>query len=386
MTRTLRLTLRLTLLPVALGCQAGASPVAPTLEQRIAAAQATAESKTRGGACAAIDGLGAAGFYWEIGDRDGIVSDPASGLSAAGTVHPALSLGTKYTRASSMLIASASKWVYGAYVAEREALPQGGGWAMPAALVPFLNFTSGYDNEGSRCPALITPTVRDCLDQRHGIGANASANGTRTAADIGRFDYNSGHLEVLEGGADPSIAGVMGGASYNDADLASVIQTAFAAKGVQMHLSFVTPVLAGGIQTTPADYAAFLQGLLRTDEPLLMAYLLRPTASDPYAVCTNPDDPACGAKAVYTPTPATISWHYSITHWIEDDPASGDGAYSSPGKFGFYPWIDASKTYYGILARYDSTPGLSKQSAPYYKSALCGASIRKAFMTGQAQE
>lgn len=380
------LPLCLALLPVALGCQASATAASPTLEQRIAAAQATAESKTKGSACAAIDGLGDAGFYWEIGDRSGIVSDPASGLSAAGTVHPALSLGTKYTRSSSMLIASASKWVYGAYVAEREAVPQGAGWAMPTALVPFLNFTSGYDNMSGHCPALTTPTVQDCLDQRHGFGASASTNGTRTTADIGRFDYNSGHLEVLEGGADASIAGVMGGASYNDADLAAVIETALAAKGVQMQLSFVTPVPAGGIQTTPADYAAFLQGLLRTVQPLLMASLLRPTASDPYAVCTNPDDAACGAKAVYTPTPANISWHYSITHWIEDDAASGDGAYSSPGKFGFYPWIDASKTYYGILARYDGTPGLSKQTAPYYKSALCGASIRKAFLTGVVQE
>lgn len=361
-------------------CQA-----APSLQQRIAAAQATAESKAPGQACAAIDGLGDSGFYWEIGDRNGIVGDPASGLVAAGTVHPRLSLGPRYSRDSSMLIASASKWVYGAYVAESQAVPQNGGWAIPAAEVPFLNFTSGYDNMKARCPAITTPTVQDCLARREGLGLKAETNGTRTTADIGRFDYDSGHLEVLEGGADPSIAGIMNGAGYDDADLAAVIRTAFAAKGVPMRLSFVTPVPAGGIQTTPADYAAFLQGMLRTDQPLLMAYLLRPTASDPYAVCTNPDDPACGTRAVYTPTPAHVSWHYSITHWIEDDPASGDGAYSSPGKFGFYPWIDASRTYYGILARYDGARALSKQTAPYYKSAVCGAAIRKAFMTGTAQ-
>jgi hypothetical protein len=361
-------------------CQA-----APSLQQRIAAAQSTADSKTAGSACAAIDGLAGTGFYWEIGDRNGIVSDPSSGLVAAGTVHPVLSLAKKYTRDSSMLIASASKWVYGAYVAESQALPQNGAWVLPAAEVPFLNFTSGYDNMSARCPALITPTVADCLDQRTGLGLKASTNGARTAADIGRFDYNSGHLEVFEGGADPSIAGVMNGANADDTSLAAAIETSFAAKGVRMSLGFVTPVPAGGIQTTPADYAAFLQGLLRTDEPLLMSYLLRPSASDPYAVCTNPDNAACGAKAVYTPTPTGISWHYSITHWIEDDPVTGDGAYSSPGKFGFYPWIDASKTYYGILARYDDTPALSKQSAAYYKSAACGAAIRKAFISGAAQ-
>ena len=37
---------------------------------------------------------------------------------------------------------------------------------------------------------------------------------------------------------------------------------------------------------------------------------------------------------------------------MEDDPAvHGDGAFSSPGAFGFYPWIDSSKSYYGIISR-----------------------------------
>ena len=71
-----------------------------------------------------------------------------------------------------------------------------------------------------------------------------------------------------------------------------------------------------------------------------------------------------------------MSWHYSLGHWIEDDPA-GDGAYSSPGAFGFYPWIDTSKTLYGVVARI--------VLAGAYDSALCGAQIRKAWVTGVAQ-
>ena len=39
---------------------------------------------------------------------------------------------------------------------------------------------------------------------------------------------------------------------------------------------------------------------------------------------------------------------------------AGDGAFSSPGLFGFYPWIDAGKTYYGVLARYDPTGASSR--------------------------
>ena len=71
------------------------------------------------------------------------------------------------------------------------------------------------------------------------------------------------------------------------------------------------------------------------------------------------------------------SWHYSIGQWVEDDPVSGDGAFSSPGAFGFYPWVDAGKSWYGIVAR-SVTNG-------YYESAQCGGLICKAWLTGVAQ-
>ncbi len=53
---------------------------------------------------------------------------------------------------------------------------------------------------------------------------------------------------------------------------------------------------------------------------------------------------------------------------------------SSAGAFGFYPWIDAGKTWYGIVARMDTAGGGSG-----FDSALCGQLIRKAWITGVAQ-
>ena len=91
-------------------------------------------------------------------------------------------------------------------------------------------------------------------------------------------------------------------------------------------------------------------------------------------MCTNL---ATCTSAVSTPVPSTESWHYSLGHWVEDDPAVGDGAFSSAGAFGFYPWVDASKTYYGVLAREDLLgTGMGVESA------RCGRLIRKAWMTG----
>jgi len=124
------------------------------------------------------------------------------------------------------------------------------------------------------------------------------------------------------------------------------------------------------------QYAIFLRKLLAgSPTPLLIGSML---GSD--AVCTNPM--TC-PTAVFSPIPGsanpTESWHYGLAHWIEDDPTVGDGAFSSPGRFGFYPWVDATRTIYGVLAR-------EAPNGPFgYDSAVCGRLIRKAWVTGVAQ-
>jgi hypothetical protein len=91
-------------------------------------------------------------------------------------------------------------------------------------------------------------------------------------------------------------------------------------------------------------------------------------------VCTLPSS-TC--NAVYTPFQEE-AWSYSIGHWVEDNPlTNGDGAFSSTGSNGFYPWIDATKSYYGIISRF-STGGS-------YPSVQCGRLIRAAFITGVQQ-
>jgi len=55
----------------------------------------------------------------------------------------------------------------------------------------------------------------------------------------------------------------------------------------------------------------------------------------------------------------------------------GDGAFSSPGAFGFYPWIDRTKTSYGVVARNEMGGALT--------SVFCGRLIRKAWVTGTPQ-
>ncbi|MEQ1793205.1 MAG: hypothetical protein ABL970_03355 [Nitrospira sp.] len=292
---------------------------------RTAAATTTADNNS---ACVAIKP-----FYWEIGDRTQLLG--SASLTVGGNP-------TAYTADSLMNIASASKWLYGAYVAERRS------GALTTEDIQFLTFTSGYTNFTS---CARTDTVGSC--------DSSGTNGLQSPANIGLFYYDGGHMQkhaTLTTGMD---LGAM-----NNAALAAEMT---ARLGNDITLSYSQPQLAGGVVTTAKDYAVFLRKLLNNQ--LQMASFL-----NSHPVCTNP---ATCATAVYSPITA-MSWQYSIGHWIEDDPTSGDGSFSSAGAFGFYPWVDASKSYYGIVARHDL-------GGAALESIRCGVLIRKAWMTGVAQ-
>lgn len=300
----------------------------PTVAQRAQAARSTADSSSN--ACGPIKP-----FYWEIGDSTGALVS-ASTDAAGGN--------PTYTANAAMAIASASKWLYAAYVAEKR------GGTLTAADIKFLHFQSGYVSFDAFGSCGFTDTVDSCL--------NSGNNGAYTASSDGKFHYDGGHMQKhasLEG------LGALGSTALA-AELRRVL-------GTDINLLYSQPQPAGGVATSPGDYARFLRKLLAGT--LRMSALLGTSA-----VCTNP---ATCAQAVATPTPAGESWSYSIGHWVDTDPAKGDGAFSSTGAFGFHPWIDATKNTYGVLARRTLLPGTG------FDSAACGRLLRKAWATGTAQ-
>jgi len=303
-------------------CGGGGDPGTPLLPdaQHAAAATATAQSTTND--CAPIRP-----FYWEIGHA-------TSGL-VSGSVGD-----NTYSATTVMNIASATKWLYAAHVVQRRS------GAPTASDIEFLTFRSGYTNF-SIC--LSGQTVDSCLAFQD--------NGVHSPATQGSFFYNGGHMQKH--------ASLDGLGTLDNAGLAAELR---ASLGSDIALTFSQPQPAGGVVTTADDYARFLRKLLSRE--LHMGNLL-----GAHAVCTNS---ATCAQALSTPVPANESWHYGLGHWIEDDPVVGDGAFSSPGLFGFYPWIDAERRYYGVIARRDAAGG-------GFDSARCGRLIRKAWHTGVAQ-
>jgi hypothetical protein len=63
----------------------------------------------------------------------------------------------------------------------------------------------------------------------------------------------------------------------------------------------------------------------------------------------------------------------------------GDGAFSSPGAFGFYPWVTADRQTYGLLAREERSGFITGDPGdrPGVMSVACGRLIRAAWNDGQ---
>ncbi len=308
-----------------------------------AAAEATVKNNAL---CQAI-----APFYWEIGDQ----SSTLVGGSIAGDS------GTAVTASTKMSIASASKWLYGMYVVQT----RGSAANLTANDIDFLHFTSGYtnmgsDTENSQCPMTDNPdTVDACLlliSPKDGKPYNY-----QDPATIGRFDYDSGHEE--------NHANLYG--NVGNVPKTSLGATISGMLGPGVSFTYSEPLLAGGVDTTASMYATILRNVLSG-----ALYMHDALGTSP--VCTLPSS-TCNSVGRVIPE----AWHYSIGHWVEDDPAThGDGAFSSPGAFGFYPWIEAGKQYYGVIARVVNGMGAIQEG---YDSAQCGRLVRHAWDTGVEQ-
>ena len=306
-------------------------------------------------------------FYWEIGDQN----DPlASGSVGYENGQPIVVATTYYS------IGSASKMLYAAYVAQVRG---------PAGIltpdISFLTLTSGYANmpttntAGNVCPQTDTPdTVDTCLALTSPLSQYPDEPFSYLIpADIGMFYYNSGHMEVhaqQEMGLGKIPVGAIGAPQSLGTMIAAELGLKAGAMFNYAMFNYTEPLMSGGIATTGAVYA----GLLRS---ILNGSLVFRDALGMDQVCTQPS--TC-PTALYSPLQKQEAWNYSIGHWVEDNPLTdGDGAFSSAGEFGFYPWIDSTKSYYGIISRYQT------QANSAYASIQCGRLIRAAFMTGSEQ-
>jgi CubicO group peptidase (beta-lactamase class C family) len=199
-----------------------------------------------------------------------------------------------------------------------------------------LSFTSGLAPEHACTYQPDTP-LADCVEQiaeRDLLGPPGS-----------RFDYGSTHLHVAALMAEVAV-----GSDWIDifdeqmrAPLQLAPEFAYYANPRQaVDTRPINPLLAGGMRASMNDYEHVLRFVFNKGQ-WQGTQLLSPAIFDTQAIEPYPD-------AIVGTSPSLINARYGLTAWLEcSTPASGCMKISSPGVFGFTPWLDRSAGYYAIL-------------------------------------
>ena len=214
------------------------------------------------------------------------------------------------------------------------------GWKGPQGAITLkqlLSFTSGLPPRDA-CTLRPGITLAECVN---------SLSKLKLVAPPGtRFDYGNTHLHVAA-----RMAEVATGKTW-DAIFSSELR---APLGIGAQAIFYTwprrpegtsnPLIAGGLQMTMNEYARVLEleyrrGMYR-GQRLIGDALFTVQATEPYPDAVIGDSPVGRIG---------LEYHYGLANWLEcPPPAVACPVQSSPGAFGFTPWVDRSGGYYAIL-------------------------------------
>ncbi len=202
-------------------------------------------------------------------------------------------------------------------------------------LAQLLGFTSGFDrlDTTSSCATNAASTLQACAQDYYTKGL--------TYAPGTNFAYGSAHLEVA--GAMAEVAGGKPFVQLYRDKVANPL--AIGAVSGFTYPSTANPLIAGGGVSTGEEYAKMLDGVLTNR--LLSATGLATFKADQTANVTFAFRPGSSS---------TTDWHYAAASWYECDFAPFDSRcaashiISSPGLFGWTPWIDFDNNYYAVIA------------------------------------
>ncbi|HEY6921855.1 MAG TPA: serine hydrolase domain-containing protein [Steroidobacteraceae bacterium] len=270
-------------------------------------------------------------------------------------------------------IASASKLVSGVtlfrlmdagYLSLDSTTAQVLGWSGDEGAISLrqlLSFTSGLAPE-NRCTYDSTLTLEQCVA--------TISQAEMIAAPGTEFDYGSVHLSVAG-----RMAEVVTGKSWNELFAQEVRDPLGLSADIQYYANPLkpshtdNPLLAGGLIMSMNEYERILHFVF--DKGTWQgSQLLSPGIFDTQTVEPYPD--------VVIGTSPAPHLRYGLTAWLDcGTPQTGCHQISSPGAFGFTPWIDRDAGYYAILGMQDmSNPRthfggrLEQQLAPLIVQAL----------------
>ncbi|HWO22389.1 MAG TPA: serine hydrolase domain-containing protein [Kofleriaceae bacterium] len=214
------------------------------------------------------------------------------------------------------------------------------GWTGPNAAITLrqlLSFTSGLPPEAA-CTREVQTTLAECVQ---------TIAGTTAVAPPGtRFDYGSVHLAVAGRMAEVATSKL-----WNRL-FADTLATPLGLPASDRYytaprqaLGLMNPLVAGGLRASMNDYAQLLATAFHRGSYRGLA-IGTPALFDQQAIAPYP-----GAVIGQSPYVSVgYDYRYGLAAWLEcATPAAGCATISSPGAFGWTPWLDRAAGFYAIL-------------------------------------
>lgn len=308
---------------------------------------------------AAIDASPVANVYVAIGTRDGTIYRYRKGNLSPAAITPIASATKMLSGVTIMRLVEAGRMSlsdnpqkYLSYWTRDPADPRS-----RVTLQQLLSFTSGFNaGEADRDTCIFegNTTIAAC--------AKSFYEGGLQSAPGAAFSYGPAHLQIA-GAMAEAATGLSFPALFRQqvGDVAGMSRTNY------VLASPSNPRLSGGATSTVDDYAAFLTAML--DGRLL-------TDADSYIA-----DRTAGLPVLYAPDAVIKSgqWHYALSSWRECDTptftsqCAAQRLVSSPGAFGWTPWIDYDRGYWAVIGMLDEASNgvtLEQQLQPLINSYL----------------
>ena len=252
-------------------------------------------------------------------------------------------------------IASASKWLSALAIARLveqgrldwddtigEHLPAAPADKRAITLGQLFSHTSGLPYGDSPCLGTATTTLAACSAQILDLPL-IGAPGTV-------FAYGGNSMQVAGRMAEAAT-----GMAWDDIFIDTVVlplgltATDWAAGSTQAgYVRRTNPRIGGGVRTTLGDYARAIDMLAANGQSAGATYLA------PATLAAMERDRAAGTTVLYAAPAAVPGWGYGIGQWIEARepgrrPSHARVMVSSPGAFGFTPWVDHRAGIGGIV-------------------------------------
>jgi len=196
-----------------------------------------------------------------------------------------------------------------------------------------LSFTSGFNSGPGpvSCPGVEGVTLRDCIQTLHDDGV-ASEPGTG-------FAYGPDHMQIAALMVRDATGRELGDILREDIWDAAGASDATALNDASDNIRY-----SANMTSTPEDYGKVLSRLLAGNYfPINTGYLADRIAGT---------ETLGSIRAI---SESGIDWHYGSGFWIEcdtipfSDTCAESPTISSPGVFGFLPWVDFDKGYWAVI-------------------------------------